>query len=161
MWNKKYREKNGKMQHIYPLYTQHNKDEWHSLLEKYISDFIWKGCVWEGVGDRTELQHIDPNSYGHLRFFPVLLGYSPGGLGPNHSGCWFSLLHLISNSSDPQTHTRVPRAPSVGCWFLYSIIFQLSDLQTRSGVLRAPFAGCCFLYSISYIIVQRPLNIFP
>ena len=29
------------------------------LLEKYTSHFIWKGCVWEGVGDRTELQHID------------------------------------------------------------------------------------------------------
>ena len=38
------------------LYTQHNKDERHSLLEKYTSHFNWKGCVWEGVGDRTELQ---------------------------------------------------------------------------------------------------------
>ena len=34
---------------------------------------MWKGCVWEGVGDRTELQHIDPHSYGHQCFFPVLL----------------------------------------------------------------------------------------
>ena len=30
-------------------------------------------CVWEGVGDRTELQHIDPHSYGYQCFFPVLL----------------------------------------------------------------------------------------
>ena len=42
-----------------------NKDERHSSLEKYTSHFIWKGCVWEGVGDWTELQHIDPHSYGH------------------------------------------------------------------------------------------------
>ena len=45
----------------------------HSSLEKYISHFIWKGSKelqtvllcerW--VGDRTELQHIDPNSYCH------------------------------------------------------------------------------------------------
>ena len=50
---------------------RHNKDERHSLLEKYTSDFIWKGCVWEGVGDRTELQHIDPHSLGHNRIsFP-------------------------------------------------------------------------------------------
>ena len=37
--------------------------------------------MWEGVGDRTELQHIDPHSYGHQHFFPVLLGCSTGGLG--------------------------------------------------------------------------------
>ena len=36
------------------------KTSGHSLLEKYTSHFIWKGCVWEGVGDWTELQHIDP-----------------------------------------------------------------------------------------------------
>ena len=42
-----------------------NEDERHSSLEKYTSHFIWKGCVWEGVGDRTELQHIDPHSIGH------------------------------------------------------------------------------------------------
>ena len=36
------------------------------FLEKYTSHFIWKGCVWEGVGDQTELQHIDvPSSSGH------------------------------------------------------------------------------------------------
>ena len=35
------------------------------FLEKYTSHFIWKGCVWEGVGDRIELQHIDPHSIGH------------------------------------------------------------------------------------------------
>ena len=87
------------------LHTQHNnKDERHSSLEKYTSHFIWKGCVWEGVGDRTELQHIDPHSYGHQRFFPVLLGCSTGGQGPSLSGCWFSLPHLIFNSSDPQAH---------------------------------------------------------
>ena len=36
----------------------------------------------------------------------AFLSRSPGqlnrGLGPSLSGCWFSLLHLISNSSDPQ-----------------------------------------------------------
>ena len=44
---------------------RHYKDERHSSLEKYTSHFIWKGCVWEGVGDRTELQHFDPHSIGH------------------------------------------------------------------------------------------------
>ena len=59
-----------------------------SPLEKYTSHFIWKGSkgllkvlLWEGVGDRPGLQHIDLYSYGHQRFFPVLLGCSTGGLG--------------------------------------------------------------------------------
>ena len=60
---------------------QNHNDERHSSLEKYTSHFIWKGCVWEGVGDRTELQHINPHSYGDQRFFPALLGCSTGGLG--------------------------------------------------------------------------------
>ena len=56
-----------------------------------------KGCVWEGVGNRTELQHIDPHSYGHQSFLPVLLmllNRRPGG--PPSTGCWLSLPHLVS-----------------------------------------------------------------
>ena len=34
--------------------------------------------------------------------FPFSLVAKPGPWGPSLSGCWFSLLHLISNSSDPQ-----------------------------------------------------------
>ena len=55
--------------------------------------------MWEGVGDRTELQHIDHN---HLSFL-FSWASQPGAWGPNLSGCWFSLPHLISNSSDLQT----------------------------------------------------------
>ena len=60
--------------HIYM--QKHNdamKTSGHSSLEKYTSHFIWKGLKgllkillrerW--VGDWTELQYIDPNSYGH------------------------------------------------------------------------------------------------
>ena len=60
--------------------------------------------MWEGVGDRTELRHIDPHSYGHQRcVFLVLHGCSTGGPGAQLSaGWWLSLLHLVSNSSDLQ-----------------------------------------------------------
>ena len=76
---------------------QHNKDERHSSLEKYTSHFIWKGSkgllkvlLWEGLGNRTELKHIDPHSYGHNSVsFPISWAHS--------AGCWFSLPHLISN----------------------------------------------------------------
>ena len=48
--------------------------------------------LWERVGERTELQHIDPHSYGHNSIsFPFSWAAQPG--------CWFSLPHLISNSS--------------------------------------------------------------
>ena len=58
----------------------------------------------EGVGDRTELQHIDPHSYGHQHcVFLVLQGCSTGGPGTQLSaGWWLSLPHFVSNSSDLQ-----------------------------------------------------------
>ena len=60
--------------------------------------------MWEGVGDRTELQHIDPHSYGHQRLFPALQGCSAGGLGAHSAGYRLPLQHLVSNGSDLQTH---------------------------------------------------------
>ena len=66
------------------------KTSGHSSLEKYTSHFIWKGSKgllkvllcerW--VGDWTELQHIDPYTYGHdsISFpFSGLLNRGPGG----------------------------------------------------------------------------------
>ena len=52
--------------HIH-LHAEHNDTIKTSdtVLRKIHFSFYWKGCVWEGVGDRTELQHIDPHSYGH------------------------------------------------------------------------------------------------
>ena len=37
-----------------------NNDERRHFFRKIYLSLYWKGCVWEGVGDRTELQHIDP-----------------------------------------------------------------------------------------------------
>ena len=73
------------------------------FFKKYTSHFIWKVCVWEGVGDRTELQYIDPQSYGHQRcIFLVLQGCSTGSPGAHSAGWWLHLPHLVSNSSDLQ-----------------------------------------------------------
>ena len=59
--------------------------------------------MWEGVGDRTELQYIDPDSNGHQRcVFLVLKGCSTGGPGAHSAGCRLPLPHLVSNSSDLQ-----------------------------------------------------------
>ena len=61
--------------------------------------------LWEGVRDRTELQYIDPHSYGRQHcVFLVLQGCSTGGPGAQLSaGWWLSLLHLITNWS-PKLH---------------------------------------------------------
>ena len=62
----------------------------------YLSLYL-KG-LWEGVSDWTELQHIDPHSYGHNSVsFPFSWTAQPRAWGPSLSGCWFSLPHLISN----------------------------------------------------------------
>ena len=75
----------------------------HRSLEKYTSHFIWKGCVWEGVGDRTELQHTDPHSYGHNSVsFPFSWAAQPGVWGPSLSGICSSFQHLLSNWSELQ-----------------------------------------------------------
>ena len=76
------------------------------FLEKYTSHFIWKVCVWEGVGDQTELQHIDPHSYGHQRcVFLFLQGCSTGDPGDQlFAECWLSLPHLVTNGSGLQTN---------------------------------------------------------
>ena len=61
--------------------------------------------------------------------FPFSWAAQSGAWGPSLSGCYFSLPHLISNSSDPHTDlTPTVTAPS--------------------GALRTPSSGCCFLYSI-------------
>ena len=66
-------------------------------LSLYLKGFerVTKGfTVWEGVGDRTELQHIDPHSYGHnCVSFLFSWAAQPGAWGPSLSGCWFSLPH--------------------------------------------------------------------
>ena len=103
--------------------------------------------MWEGVGDRTELQHIDPHSYGHQRcVFLVLQGCSNGGPRAQLSAeCCslyriLSLTHLISDSQG------VSRAPSAGWWLsLPHLVTNSPDIQLTD-----------FLSSPSYIIVQSP-----
>ena len=82
-------------------------------LEKYTSHFIWKGSKgllkvllcerW--VGDWTELQHMDPHSYGHNSVsFPFSWAAQPGAWGPSLSGTWSSFQHFISNWLELPVH---------------------------------------------------------
>ena len=106
-------------------HIQRNKDERrHSSLEKYTPHFIWNGSKgllkvllcerW--VGDWTELQHIDPHSYGHNNVsFPFSWAAQLRAWGPSFSGTWSSFQHLLSNCN---CSIGGLRAPSDGCWFL-------------------------------------------
>ena len=100
--------------------------------------------MWEGVGDRTELQYFDP---------PLL---------------WLSALCL---SRSPGLLNRRPRAHSAG--FLYYILSATSLDPNSIGGPGGPFSlvwlslphlvsnfsnWSHFLSWLSYIIVQRPLN---
>ena len=79
------------------------------------------------------------------RLFSVLPGCSTGDQGASLSGCWFSLPHLISDSSDLQTATAQSGAwgPTLlGGGFLYN------HLSPSDGISCA----------LDYIIVPRPLS---
>ena len=72
--------------HIHAEYmlTQWIKTSEDFFKKIYLSLYLKGLCVWEGVGDQTELQYIDPHSYGHQRcVFLVLQSCSTGWLGPS------------------------------------------------------------------------------
>ena len=98
-----------------------------TVLRKIYLSLYLRGLCVKGVGDRTELQHIDLHSIGHNRVSsPFSWAAQPGAWGPNLSGagflyrilspirlisncligglrtllagCWLSLTHLVSNS---------------------------------------------------------------
>ena len=64
-------------------HIQHNNDEWTQFFRKIYLSLYWKGCVLEGVGDRTKTATYCPPPIFWLSqsFFPILLGCSTGGLG--------------------------------------------------------------------------------
>ena len=118
-------------------------------LEKYTSHFIWKGSKgllkvllcerW--VGDWTELQHIDPHSYGHNSVsFPFSWTAQPGAWGPSLSGTWSSFQHLLSNTN---CSIGGPEGPL--CWVL---------VLSTTSYLQLTWTSC----APSYIIVLHPLN---
>ena len=105
----------------------------------------------EGVGDRTELQYIDPHAYGRQRcVFLVLQGCSTGGPGAQLSaGWWLSLLHVITNWS-PKLHrgSRGPLQRGVAfpntsylrrLWSPIVWLPVLTELHNSSTPLNRPF----------------------
>ena len=76
-------------------HIQHNKDERRHFFRKIYLSLYWKGCVWEGVGERTKTAtYWPPNSSGyHSLSFPFSWDAQPGAWGPSY------LLRAGSHSS--------------------------------------------------------------
>ena len=125
------------------------------FFKKYTTHFIWKVCEWEGVGDRTELQNIDPHSYDHLR---CVFFCSPGLLNRRSGGplCWVRAFSTASSHqrvskltdflSSPSYIIFQPPPSSCGRHKLHS--FNPSTVK----VIISWSTGCtCYLYRfISY-----------
>ena len=78
--------------------------------------------------------------------FPFSWDTQPGAWRTSLSGCWFSLPHLISNSSDPQLLNREFRGPLL----LVAVFSTASFLQLVWS--STDWISC----ALSYVIVQRP-----
>ena len=106
--------------------------------------------MWEIIGDRTELQHIDPppNLLAITAFLsrsPGLLNQGPEGpASPGHvpQSSIFSSTGLISKLS-----IGGPEAPSAGWWLsLPHLVTNGSGLQTLNRGSRGPF---CWVLAFS------------
>ena len=118
--------------HICICMQNHNddtmNDERHSSFEKYTSHFIWKGCVWEGVGDRIELQHIDlPSSSGHSSVsFSFSWVAQPEARGPS------SLLGAVFSTASFLQHSWSPNCLNFLCIELYNSSTPTQSLPINS-----------------------------
>ena len=133
--------------HIYiQKHIKHNKDKIRHFFRKIYLSLYWKGCVWEGVGDWTELQRIDLHSYGHNSvFFPFSSVAQPGAWDPAFLG--HSPHSSIFSPTDlrlwtPTAQSGILRAPTAGYWFsLQHLIFNCLTSYLHPGyviVLRPP-----------------------
>ena len=144
--------------HIH-LHAEHNTIKTRdTVLKKNISLTLFERVVCEReLATEQNCNILTPHSYGHQRFFPVLLGWSTGDLGAQPLWCWFSLPHLISNSSDLQTDW-------ISCALSYIIVqcppsscghsFNLSTVKVIISWYFSTGCTCYLLWCISYF--DRP-----
>ena len=144
-----------------PRAQRHNdKERAKTSLENiYLSTYLQgsKGLcgvlLWEGVGDQTELQYIDPHSYGRLRSPgllngrpsrpPLLLNGRPKGSALSWMMAFFTASYhqLVSKAT-----SGVPRAPSAWRGFPYHIssltptvwLLVLTELYNSSMPTQSP-----------------------
>ena len=91
----------------------HNKDKWHSSLEKYTTHFIERVVCERELETEQNCNVLTPTPMAITAFlsrYPVLHYRGPGGPA--------SLGHVPHSSIfSPTGQSGVLRAPSAGCWF--------------------------------------------
>ena len=143
--------------HIIHNHNNTTKKMSEDFFKKIYLSLYLKGCGWEGVGDRAELQHIDPHSYGHQRcVFLALQGYSTRGPGAQLSAeSGLSLPHLVSNSSDLQLY-RGSRGPLLlGGGFLYHILSPTHWLPVFTELYNSSIAHSIFGMACLIVIKRK------
>ena len=128
----------------------------HSSLEKYTSHFIERVVCERWVEDWTELQHIDPHSYGHNSVsFPFSWVAQPGASGPSLSGTCTSSQHLLYKWSELQLLNLVFCGPSLlGAWFsLPHLISNWSDFLSSPGLYNC-LTPTFFLWASQIALIQ-------
>ena len=116
------------------------------LRKIYISLYLKGLCVIGSWRPNRTVTYWPPLYLPKLRFFPVLLGCSTGGLGPSLCGCWFSLPHLFLTRLIPNCSIGGLGPTLLGAGFLYRILSPTGLISKLTDFLSSP----------SYIIVQRP-----
>ena len=143
-------------------HLQHHNDTIIKTQEDFFinictSHFICKGSkglcgvlLWEGVGERTELQYFDPHSYGRQRcVFLVLQMLNRRSWSP--AFCWMMAFFTASYQQLLWTTTQSGAPSPFGqVW--------LSQPHLVYNSVRSLTATVWLLSWLSYIIVQRPLS---
>ena len=117
--------------------------------------------MWEEVGDRTELQHIDPHSIGHNHVsFPFSWAAQPGAWGPTLLGAGF-LYHILSPKGlvSKLIWSPTATAPS-GAWgstlmgsgFLYRILSPTNWLPVFTELYNS--STSTFLWASQIALIQ-------
>ena len=101
-------------------------------FRKIFLSLYWKGCVWEGVGDRTELQNIDPTLMAISVSFLFSWAAQPGAWGPASLSAGFLYRILSPTRLIPKWLIGDLRVPSAGWWLsLPHLVTNWSGLQTN------------------------------
>ena len=137
----------------------------NTVLRKiYLSLYLKGLCVRERVGDRTELQHIDPHSIGHNRVsFPFSWAAQPGAWGPSLSEtcCYtsiFSPTGLVSKLTEflsSPSYIIVQRPPTSCVRHNFALI---QPVQSQGyNILIIPRPDTPVIYTGAFpILISRP-----
>ena len=122
------------------LYAEHNDDTIKmsdTVLKKYTSHII----------ERVACEELETEQNGNI-LTPTLLAISVsipffwaaqlGAWGPGPSGCWFSLLHLISIRLIPNSQLEAWGLPLLGAGFPYRILSPTGLVSKLTDFLSTP-----------------------